>query len=63
MPLHTSNDLKELFQLLFYAPTEDDLDNVIHKYPEIFDRKNWVPLGHNESNYVLLCFVERKDTN
>lgn len=60
MPLHTSIDLKELFQLLFNAPIEDDLDNVIQKYPVIFDKKNWVPLGHNESNYgIMFCGKKR----
>ncbi len=60
MPLHTSTDLKELFQLLFKAPTEEDLDNVIHKYPAIFDKKNWVPLDHNESNYGI---IENQQSN
>lgn len=60
MSLHTSTDLKELFQLLFNAPTEDDLDNVMHKYPVVFDRKNWVPLGHNESNYGI---IENQQSN
>lgn len=47
-------DLQALFLKLYNAKTEEELDNVIGKYPEVFDNKNWVPIGNNESNYGII---------
>lgn len=60
MPLLSPIDLKNLFGLLFNAPTEDDLDNTFRNYPDIFCPKNWVPLGGNESNYGI---IENQQSN
>lgn len=53
-------DLKKLFLNLYNAVTEEELHEIIVNYPEIFDNKNWVPIGHNESNYGI---IENQQSN
>ena len=45
---------KQLFLLIYKASTEEELHEIIIKHPEIFDNKNWVPIGNNESNYGII---------
>lgn len=45
---------KELFELLFDAPTEKAVEEIIAKYPEIFANKNWAPLGEMPNNYGVI---------
>lgn len=45
---------KELFEKLFNAPTEDEVDKVIQTYPDIFKQENWFPLGDNESFFGVI---------
>src|SRR5579875_22241 len=58
--LNPNADFKGLFLKLYNAKTEDDVDNVIAKYPEIFHNNNWVPIGNNESNYGI---IENQQSN
>lgn len=60
MPLNFTFDNKELFLLLYHAATEEDLQKIIEKYPNTFDKKNWVPIGGNESNYGI---IENQQSN
>ena len=53
-------DLKRLFLNLYNAATEEELHEIILKYPDIFDNKHWVPIGHNESNYGI---IENQQSN
>lgn len=44
-----------LFQDLFSARTEEDVDTVIESYPHIFGNDdNWYPLGGNKSNFGVI---------
>ncbi len=38
---------KQLFYELYSASTEGDVDEIINIYPDIFQPKNWCPLGEN----------------
>jgi hypothetical protein len=53
-------DYKALFLKLYNAKTEEELEQVIIKYPGIFHNKNWVPIGNNESNYGI---IENQQSN
>lgn len=53
-------DKKELFFGLYNSGTEEDVDKVINKYPDIFNSKNWKPLGNNASNYGV---IENQQSN
>jgi hypothetical protein len=60
MPLNLpfAISMENLFMLLYNAKTENDVAEIMEKQPEIFDDKNWKPLGGNEnmleiSNQIL----------
>lgn len=46
--------MEQLFKELYFARTEDDVDKVINKHPDIFGRENWCPLGKNENNFGVI---------
>ena len=45
---------KLLFSALYFAPTEDEVDKVIRKLPNVFKPENWHPLGRNENNFGVI---------
>jgi len=45
---------KQLFRELYFAPTEEDVDKIIQKYPEIFNQGNWDPYGNNENFFGVI---------
>lgn len=45
---------EEIFHALFQAKDEDDVFQIIQKYPKVFAHQNWKPLGQNESNYGIV---------
>ena len=45
---------EKLFQELYLCPTEDKVDEIIHKYPEKFADNNWAPLGGNENMFGIV---------
>lgn len=45
---------KELFEKLFNAPTEDDVDKIITENPHIFSDENWHPLGGDEKMFGIV---------
>jgi hypothetical protein len=45
---------EDLFFELFNAKDESQVQNVLEKYPAIFDVSNWKPLGQNQSNYGIV---------
>lgn len=53
-------DLKALFLKLFNAATEQDIEDILRKYPDVFDNQNWAPIGGNESNYGI---IENQQSN
>lgn len=58
--LNPTFDLKTLFFKLYNAKTEEEVDAFISKHPNIFQNKNWVPIGNNESNYGI---IENQQSN
>lgn len=47
-------DLKQLFEELYFAKTEDEVDKVIEAHLDIFIQENWYPLGGNENNFGVI---------
>ena len=45
---------EDLFFELFSSPDEEELKKVIEKHKDIFNDKNWKPLGDNDSNYGIV---------
>ncbi|MFA7444950.1 MAG: hypothetical protein WCY89_03325 [Flavobacteriaceae bacterium] len=45
---------EDLFKLLYFSPTEEEVENVIQKYPDIFKDENWFPLGGNENMFGIV---------
>lgn len=45
---------EELFNALYFCPTEEKVDEVIQKYPEAFIDENWSPLGGNENMFGIV---------
>ena len=46
--------MKLLFNKLYFAQTENDVDKVINLYPNIFKSENWHPLGGHENNFGVI---------
>ena len=46
--------MNQLFNKLYLAATEDDVDKIINTYLDIFKSENWHPLGGNENNFGVI---------
>ena len=46
--------MKHLFEKLYFAQTEDNVDKVINSHPDIFRQENWHPLSRNENNFGVI---------
>ena len=49
-----SIDAKALFEELFFAPTEDNVREIVNKHPEIFRDEHWHPLGGDENFFGIV---------
>ena len=47
-------NLMSLFEELYGAKNEHEVDVLISKYPQVFVQSNWHPLGGNESNFGVV---------
>ena len=47
-------DMRRLFEELYFAKTEDEVDKVIAAHPDIFIQEHWCPLGGNENNFGVI---------
>ena len=45
---------RQLFNKLYSAQIEDDIDEIIKVYPHIFKSENWSPLGGHENNFGVI---------
>lgn len=45
---------KTIFQLLYNAATENEVEKIIKQYKNEFADENWKPLGGNSSNYSIV---------
>ena len=59
-PNQSPLNMRQLFQRLYHAKTEVEVDKVIDSQPEIFRRANWHPLGGNENNFGV---IENQQSN
>lgn len=53
-------DAKGIFELLYSASTEAEVEAVITNNPNVFKQQNWYPIGNNESNYGI---IENQQSN
>ena len=56
LPSRSSLDqeMKQLFENLYFAQIETDIDKVINTNSDIFKPKNWYPLGGNDNNFGVI---------
>lgn len=55
------SDLRELFQHLYNAGSETEVEAVVHSRADVFNNShNWQPLGNNDNNYGI---VENQQAN
>ena len=47
-------NMRQLFDTLYFAQTEEDIDKIINTYPDIFKPENWYPLGGHENNFGVI---------
>ena len=47
-------NIRQLFDKLYFAHTEDDIGKIINTYPDIFKHENWFPLGGNDNNFGVI---------
>ncbi len=53
-------DFQNLFFELYFASTENEVEKIMHKHPDIFKDENWHPLGNNPSNFGV---IENQQSN
>ena len=46
--------IRQLFEELYFAKTEDEVDKIIEAHSNIFVQGNWCPLGGNENNFGVI---------
>ncbi len=47
-------NMTQLFQALYTAQTEDEVNEIINAHPDIFREENWHYLGGNENNFAVV---------
>ena len=47
-------NVRQLFEKLYFAHTEDNVDKIINTHPYIFKSENWSPLGGHENNFGVI---------
>ena len=45
---------EQIFNKLYLAATEDEVDKIINTFPDIFTPENWFPLGGNDNNFGVI---------
>lgn len=45
--------MQELFEALYFSPTEENVEKIIQQHPTLFKTENWCPIGENESNFSI----------
>lgn len=46
--------MRQLFDKLYFAQTEKNVDKIINTHPNIFKPENWSPLGGHENNFGVI---------
>lgn len=52
--------MQELFEALYFSPTEENVEKIIQQNPTLFRAENWYPIGENESNFSI---IENQQSN
>ena len=52
--------MRQLFSILYFAPTEDGVEKVIRNFPDVFKQENWYPLGGDENTFGV---IENQQSN
>ena len=47
-------NMRELFNKLYFAQTEDNVDELVKVHPDIFELENWFPLGNIDNNVGVI---------
>ena len=47
-------DMKELFNKLYFAQTEDAVDKIVNAHSDIFKSENWSPIGEDENYFAVI---------
>lgn len=47
-------NVRQLFNKLYFAQTENDVDKILRTHLHIFTPENWFPLGGNENNFGVI---------
>jgi len=53
-------ETRELFNKLYFAPTENDVEKIVSGNHDVFIQENWHPLGKNYSNFGV---IENQQSN
>lgn len=53
-------NLKDLFNKLYFAPTEQYVEEIIDNNPELIKQENWYPLGQSPNNFGV---IENQQSN
>lgn len=56
----SEHELEQLFNEIYAAKSEEEVDKLILRRSDVFDNKNWTPLGQNASNYGV---IENQQSN
>ena len=46
--------MRQLFNRLYVAQTENDIDKIVNAHSDIFKSENWFPLGNNDNNFGVI---------
>ena len=47
-------NVRQLFNKLYFAQTENDVDEILSTHPHISKPENWYPLGGNDNNFGVI---------
>ncbi len=45
---------KKIFEELYFAPTEEAVEDILKLYPDLFKNENWLPLGGDERMFGII---------
>lgn len=47
-------DSQRIFNQLFFAKTEKEIEQIINSQPNVFKKENWKPVNNSENNYSII---------
>lgn len=52
--MQKTTSIEDLFNLLYFSPTEEEVEKVIQEHPEFFKDENWSPIGGDENMFGII---------